>query len=70
MEMVTNRKFSEEDEVFKTACAEVGLPNHVNTTHSRKGSKKTPGSTSLTRQASKWRNKRGLAWKTYTNKEV
>lgn len=62
---VTNRKFSETDTTFIEACAAVGLPNHKNVVRI-KGSTSTKGAgvTTLTRQASKWRLKKGLAWKT------
>lgn len=47
---MTNNEFAKKDEKFKLACESVGLPF----------SKSTNG---LSRQASKWRRKKGLAYK-------
>lgn len=56
---MTNREFSENDEMFKMICAKVGLP------FAKPSHKGKPSGThgSLTRQASKWRKGRGIAWK-------
>lgn len=62
MATMTNREFGEKDEVFKTACAIAGLPNHKNVVHTRNGTTVTGGVKTLTRQASKWRMKKGIAW--------
>ncbi len=64
---MTNREFSEQDETFQKACSEVGLPNHINTIRTRTKVEKKPGLESLTRQASKWRNKKGSAYKHFKN---
>ena len=48
---MTNKLFSTTDEEFKKACKIVNLPF---TRHEKLG---------LTRQASKWRSKKGLAYK-------
>ncbi len=49
--MKTNAEFAKEDNLFKESCEKVGLPFK---SHEKFG---------LKRQASKWRNKKGLAWK-------
>lgn len=61
---MTNKKFAEKDQLFNQACQKTGLPNHE-TIVKRRGEKpkNLSGSTSLTRQASKWRNGKGKAWK-------
>jgi len=64
---MTNREFSETDNIFKTACEDVGLPNHKVVVHKRDSTSTKSGSSSLVRQASKWRNGKGLAYKTKNN---
>jgi len=58
---MTNREFSQKDTKFIEACTKVGLP-FSKPSHK---SKKTLSSVSntLTRQASKWRMQKGLAYK-------
>lgn len=67
---MTNKEFSQTDAVFIKACSDAGLPSHINTIKTRKKSGQTPGSTSLQRQASKWRMGRGKAFKTFKGQEV
>ncbi len=62
---MTNKEFAEQNETFKKWCMEVGLPNHINVIHTRKSVEKKPGLTSLSRQASKWRNQKGAAYKRF-----
>jgi len=63
MAVMTNREFGEKDETFRAACAAAaGLPNHKNVVHTRGSTTVSTGVTSLTRQASKWRMKKGSAW--------
>jgi formate-dependent phosphoribosylglycinamide formyltransferase (GAR transformylase) len=62
-EVMTNKKFAEQDVSFQKACEEAGLPNHITVIHSRKGNRTGKGNSSLTRQASKWRRGKGLAYK-------
>lgn len=61
---MTNKEFAEKDESFKVACNVAGLPDHK-TVIKKKGAKPLirTGSTSLVRQASKWRLGKGKAWK-------
>jgi len=62
---MTNKEFSESDKSFTTACEKVGLPNHK-TVVKQKRSKAVileSGVVTLTRQASKWRMKKGKAYK-------
>jgi len=61
---MTNKEFAEKDQLFKQACEKVDLPNHKTSIKEHGGkSRVVTGSTSLTRQASKWRMKKGKAWK-------
>ena len=60
--MLTNKEFSEKDETFKQACQKAGLPNHKTIIHKKGSTSSQGGVTALTRQASKWRRKIGLAW--------
>ena len=48
---MTNKAFALSDEQFQTACTKANLPEKK---HEKLG---------LKRQASKWRNKKGKAWK-------
>jgi len=60
---ITNREFAKTDEKFQEVCARAGLPNHKNVIHTRKGRTTiTEGAKDLTRQASKWRMGKGLAF--------
>lgn len=56
----------EEDKNFQEACKKAGLPNHMNGIHTRKSRRTEKADNQhLKRQASKWRNKKGLAYKTH-----
>lgn len=63
---LTNKEFSETNKIFIQACEKVNLPNHK-TVVKKRGMKPvvtdTSGVTSLVRQASKWRRKKGRAYK-------
>ena len=61
---MTNKEFAEKDKPFQQACEKTGLPNHKTVIKEHGGKSRTvAGLTSLTRQASKWRMKKGKAWK-------
>ena len=57
-----NKEFAEKDELFRKACERAGLPNHKNVIRKRDGITVSTGMITLTRQASKWRMKKGLAY--------
>jgi hypothetical protein len=61
---MTNREFSLKDKEFIDACSKVGLPNHESVIKTKgKTAKRMTANVGLTRQASKWRMRKGLAWK-------
>jgi hypothetical protein len=64
---MTNREFSRTDEGFKAACEKVNLTSMhkaVAKTRKSKGSARTSRiAGDLTRQASKWRRGKGIAYK-------
>jgi len=65
---MTNKQFSTTNSEFIEACKAVGLPKHVVVVHSHnKTEKKETTEMGLARQASKYRNKKGLAYKTKYN---
>lgn len=63
--MLTNKQFADQVDEFREACVKVGLPNHKIVIHTRTSKTERTGVPSLTRQASKWRNRKGLAYKTF-----
>ena len=64
MKTTTNKEFANDDLQFKQACEKVDLPKHKTIIKEHGGkSRAVSGLTSLTRQASKWRMKKGKAWK-------
>jgi hypothetical protein len=60
---MTNYEFSLKDKTFIDACSKVGLPKHFATICSHKAKRRGESYTNLARQASKWRNGKGLAYK-------
>ena len=64
---MTNREFSKTDTKFIQACQEALLPNHINVLHGRTKTTRVPGTKDLTRQASKWRMGKGLAFSSRNN---
>ena len=60
---MTNKEFAEQDEIFKKACEKVSLPFKTLNIKIGKTKKMIEMNGRLTRQASKWRMSRGLAYK-------
>lgn len=61
---ITNKKFAEEDDDFNKACNYAGITVHKYCIHKRDSKSMQQKDMGRARQASKYRNKKGLAYKT------